>query len=157
MIDLNKRNTLKKIALGTGTLGAGMVTGGVAFAGDYTSELTISSADDMELGNIEISTRVSAANNDLEIVVTNAGQQSVNITHMTPHTVRVPRGEFKLSSLLKNGPVKLEAGESVSVPLKRMPIQMTASTLTDSLKNTVSVITDNNAFASVTIPGAVSV
>ena len=154
MIDRNKRNTLKKMALGTTALGAGMVTGGAAFAGLPGLRESLS-VDEPELGSIEVTTRVSATKNDLEIVVSNAGQQPVNITQMTPRTLRVPRGEFDFSSLLKNGPLRLEAGQAVTVPLKRMPVQVAASaqTLSDSLRKSMSVITDNNAYASVTIPG----
>ena len=89
MIDRNKRNTLKKMALGTTALGAGMVTGGAAFAGLPGLRESLS-VDEPELGSIEVTTRVSATKNDLEIVVSNAGQQPVNITQMTPRTLRVP-------------------------------------------------------------------
>ena len=165
MIDRSKRNTLKKIALGTGVMGAGVLGAGVVTSGTaFADQLKQQSEENLELGNIEITTRVSAVNNDLEIVMTNAGQQRINITHITPHTVRVPRGEFDISSLLKRGPLTLEAGQSATVPLKRLPlkirpVQLTASThsLTDTLKRSISVVTDNNAFASVTIPGAVGV
>ena len=167
MIDRNKRSTLKKMAVGTGVLGTGalsaVVTGSVAIAGQSDGHSNLQ-ADEAEPGNIEVTTRVSAIHNDLEIVLTNTGRKRVNITRMTPHSVRVARGEFELSALLENGPLTLESGQSASVPLKRMPLERTqlhslisTPTVTDKLKQSMSVIVDDNAFASVTLAGVAAV
>ncbi len=174
MIDRSKRITLKKMALGAGAMGAGLTGTGAFGAGMETSGAAFAdlleqrAAETPELGNIEVTTRVSAINNDLEIVLTNAGQERVNITHMTPHTLRVPRGEFDFSSLLNRGPLTLEAGQSVPLPLKRVPLRLqqhrlpvhltpTNQSLTDTLKKSMSVVTDTDAFASVTVPGIAAV
>ena len=157
LIDRNKRNTLKKMALGTGALGAGVVTSGAAFASPTASVPAELAINHLELGSIEVTTRVSAISNDLEVAMTNVGKQRVNITHLTPRTMRVARGEFDFSALLSNGPLRLEPNQSVAVALKRMPVKIAvpAQSLHGTLKQTMSVITDNNAFASVSVDGAV--
>ena len=101
MIDKCKRKTLKKLAVGTGVVSLG----GVSFTADigtqFAEEISTATAG-VELGNIEVTTRVSAIQNDIEVVLTNTGRQPVNITELTPHTIDVARGNFDFSSLLKN-------------------------------------------------------
>jgi len=155
MIDKSKRTTLKAIAATT----ASVATGGVVFSSGFGQHGARSSDnrpahDNPELGNIEVSTRISATHNDLEVVLTNAGNEATTITQMTPSVARVARGELDFAALLKDGPLRLNAGQSVTVPLQRKPVQMgsvMAPALSDSLKNSMSIVTDNNAFASVSV------
>ena len=172
MIDKSKRKTLKVLtATATAAATAGVVTS--LHAGDAKEPLSAESrpgrdADlvtgsevQRELGQIEVSRRVSAVHNDLELVITNTGNQPVVITNMTPGTLPVARGEFNFSVLLEKGPLHLESTESVSVPLQRTAIasnslrrtstQTLQGSLTDALRNSMSIVTEANAFASVTI------
>jgi len=106
-----------------------------------------------ELSQLDITTRLSAINNDLEVVVTNIGSEAVTITQITPNVARVARGEFDFSALLEDGPLHLRSGASVTVQMQHKPVNVAASfpPLIETLKNTVSVITDTDSFASVTI------
>ena len=154
MIDQSKRKTLKTLAVASGTIATGGVSAAVPFASaDQISDSFTSSDTHRELGQIEVTTRLSALHNDLEVVITNTGSESVAITQMTPSVARVARGEFDFSTLLENGPLHLQAGASVSVPMQQKAVELGASLppLSDVLKNTMSVITDTDSFASVTI------
>jgi len=160
MIDKSKRATLRKLAVGTGVVAAGASLGS-AIASDHQllDEVRASNSS----GSIEVTTRVSAINNDIEVVLSNTGERELNISHIEPKTVRVARGEFDFASLLQNGTIKLDAGQSVSVPLQRRsmqlhtPMPMAMPTLSKALQQSMSVITDDNAYALVTVKTAVAV
>ena len=164
MIDKAKRKTLKVLSAAAGSVAVpGAAIAGASRAGMLPTDVTAGTADDAQLAEIDISTRVSALHNDIEVVVTNAGSESVTITHMTPGVTRVARGEFDFSRLLKNGPLQLASGESVTVPLQRKAVKMWASpdsvsrapvnnsALSDRLRSAVSIVTEGNSFASVTV------
>lgn len=159
MIDQSKRRTLKSLAVGASAIAGGSLTmNSAAFAApvSMTDAARTVSLEDIELGSIDVYTRVSVANNDLEVVLTNAGKQPVNITQMTPAVTRVARGEFDFSALVKDGPLRMYVGESVTIPLKRKALAYTTSSsatpsLNKSLKETLSIITDDTAYASVSI------
>jgi len=160
MIDKSKRYTLKTLAVGSGTLISGALTvSGVSAALSPDTRSGITQSVFQELGQIEIATRLSAVKNELELLITNTGNESVLITQMTPAVARVARGEFDFSALLKDGPLHLRSGESVTVPMQHKPVHVAASvsSLSDVLNNTMSVITDSNSFASVTIAEGVAV
>ena len=173
MIDKSKRKTLKALAA---TATAGVATSLNAGAAKpslpvetrpgrgidpATGNPATGNEVQRDLGQIEVSRRVSATHNDLEIVITNTGDQTVIITDMTPGTLSLARGEFNFSALLDKGPLHLDSTESVSVPLQRTTIASNRlrrtsthalqGSLTDSLRNSMSIVTDSNAFASVTI------
>ena len=163
MIDKAKRKTLKVLSAVATVALPGVMTAGTSQAGGLPTHVTAASAEGLTLAEIDISTRVSALHNDLEVVVTNIGSAPVTITQMTPRVTRVARGEFDFSRLLKNGPVQLACGESVTVPLQRKAVNMSAlpgsfshatlnnSALSDRLRNVVSIVTEGNSFASVTV------
>lgn len=156
MIDQSKRKTLKTLAASAGAMAGGALTlNSNAFASAVPlSGRRVLSVEEIELGSIEVYTRVSVTNNDLEVVLTNAGKEPVTITRMTPSVTRVARGEFDFSALVKDGPLTMGAGESVTIPLKRKTLDLNATVasvhpLNDSLRKTMSIVTDDNAFASV--------
>lgn len=162
MIDKSKRKTLKTIAIASGTIATGGVSGAV-LAGSPDPLSTGNIPSDFqhpyrELGQLDITARLSALNNDLEVVVTNVGRDAVTITQITPNVARVARGEFDFSAVLEDGPLHLQSGASVTVPMQHKPVSVAASfpPLTETLKNTVSVITDTDSFASVTIGTSVT-
>ena len=164
MIDQAKRKTLKVMSA---TAGVAAVPGTVLATSAMANSLPLTagtmSADDALLAEIKVNTRVSAIHNDIEIVLTNSGSEPVTITHMTPSVTRVARGEFDFSKLLKEGPLHLTAGESVTVPLEHKAVKMWTSpdgvakstvqnpALSDRLRNSISVVTEGNSFASVTV------
>ena len=163
MIDNSKRNTLKSLAL---TIAATAITKAAraesAWSGnqDFLSNKPSgnSGRDAAELATVQVSTRVSAIRNELEVVITNTGDQRLTITQLTPAKVRVARGEFDFTPLLANGPLRLAAGESATVGMQRKPLAMIAGSsvpgsLTETLQKTVSIVVENSAFASVSVVG----
>ncbi len=155
MTDLAKRKTLKTIAATT-AYGMAATLGGAAVASAAEQPYT-NAADTADLANINVTTRLSPLRNDLEVVLTNSGSEDVTITAMTPRTTVVPRGEFDFASLLRDGPLRLPRGASVAVPLQQShvcaasPIPSAGHSLTDSLRKSLSIVTDGSAFASVTV------
>lgn len=150
MIDLARRNTLKALA----ATGVGATVGSATLAGIHVAQP--SQADHLpELARIDITTRMSVVRNDLEVVLTNSGAEPVTITALTPRKVVVPRGEFDLAGLLGDGPLQLPVGASAVVPIRPHRGALTPSarghSLTDALRKSVSVVTDYQAFASVTV------
>lgn len=152
MIDTAKRNTLKALTVAV----AGVATAGhcIAGTGNRLTDGGESDRQDSALARIEVTTRVSADHNDIEIVLTNTGSESTTITQMTPSVTRVARGEFNFRELLRNGPVTLESGDSVTVPLTRKSVKLWSAAsdgistpLSANLRKTMSVVTDNSAYA----------
>lgn len=158
MIDRAKRNTLKALSVAV----AGVATAGHVVAGEVSqlaTENMFNRESDITLARIEVTTRISVVNNDIEIVLKNVGSEPTTITQMTPSVVRVARGEFNVGGLLNNGPVTIEAGKSVSVPLTRKAVKLwsaasdgVSTPLAANLRKTMSIVTDSSAFASVDIP-----
>lgn len=152
MIDLAKRNTLKALAVTTAAAGSAAFASGLLGQPENTHTNT-----DPELAEIEVTSRVSVQHNDLEIVFTNTGKTATTITQMTPHQIHVARGDFELATLLKDGPLTLEAGESVTVPLAHKPaaastgMNHSATSLKYVIKNNVSIMTDHDAYAKVSV------
>lgn len=154
MFDRKKRKTLKIIAGTSAVVAAGSVSAAVSSSAQISdNEIKELAAVSAELGQIEVSTRISAETNELEVVLKNTTSEPVTITHITPRVARVARGEFNFSSLLKDGSLTLETDESVTVALQHKSVSTVAATspLHDVLKSTMSVITDSDSFASVLI------
>lgn len=156
MIDHDKRKTLKTIVVATSTVATGSVSAAYSPARLKCATQRRKASPSIavqELGQVEVSTRLSVKTNDIEVVITNAGHEQISITQMTPRIARVARGEFDFSELLSNGPLHLEAGASVTVPIQHKPVSaaVSASSLSDVLKNSMSVIADTDSFASVSI------
>lgn len=159
-MDLIKRKSLKRIA--------GVVVAGTGFGlakntlatNQYNLELNDSDIE-ASLSSLQVFTRISSSTNDVEIVISNKGKNAARITQMTPSQTNSARGVFNFSQLLDNGDLVLEAGQSVSVPMTKHPaiagtplsVANHASSLTNSLRSSFSVITDNAAFARVDIAG----
>lgn len=159
VIDKQKRNTLKKLSVASiacAAMGASVPT---------MAEQAAKAVDAAKSGysenivQISVYTRVSSSANDLEVVIQNTGSESARITQMTPSQTVNRRGTFDFSSLFDNGELKLAAGQSVSVPMTPHAVILDASTtakqraqsLTDALRKSFSVITENEAFARVDI------
>ena len=142
MIDKSKRRTLKALSVGAGTLtSAGLV--GPAFAALEIPGNRVGS----DKGDIEVTSRISALKNDIELVVKNSSSRPVAITNVAPSVARVARGEFDFSSLVKNGPLHIDAGASITLPLLHTPVSngsvvaSTMSVIEDSLKRSLTIAT----------------
>ena len=151
MIDHKKRSTLKILTVTTGAL---------SVAG--TSLAAVLSAEKNTLNNanaagIQASTRLSVQRNDIEVVLTNATNQAITLTEIVPGSIRVARGEFNFSQLFEEGPVVIDAGKSVSVPLQRKPViinigaQSSSGSLHEVFKQSLSILTDGGLSAPVTV------
>lgn len=154
LIDQKKRKTLKALSVSAGVLASGTLGGAaVASISDIAAESSVRNAD----AAIHVATRLSVVNNDLEIVLTNASDKPVRITQIAPERTRVARGEFGFSALFKNGPVLLDGGASVSVPLQRKPVSLVtnpgyaATSLTDTLRKSMVVTTEGDLLAQVSV------
>ena len=163
MIDKVKRNTLKRIGLTTAAVAAGTV-GTHTFATTSDNFASGSTLNNVQpLADIHVSTRVSSITNDLEVLIKNIGPDSTTITQMTPSVTVTKRGQFDFGQLLQNGDIVLAPGQTLSVPMKPHAVAVNASdsstgqarTLSDALRRSFSVITDNDAFAKVEISDSV--
>lgn len=169
MIDYAKRKTLKII--GTVSAAAATMTtatGSLANAVVVTDE-QVGSIEELPLADISVSTRVSTTTNDLEVVLTNSGESAATITQVTPLEMHVNRGKFDFSRLLQSGDLHLHPGQSVVVPME--PVRVNAGariknnaqpmfavtpmadspTLATALQKNISVVTEGDAWAKVTI------
>jgi len=154
MTDLNKRNSLKTISVAT-AVGAVAMTNPTSSASKlFLSDLP----DELVLADLAVTTRVSSHTNDIEVVITNRGKSSATITSMTPSYTTTPRGQFNFSKLLAKGDLHLTSGQSVVVPIEPRPqfnSNMLNTTrdmsLKESLKKSMSFITDEGTFAVVSV------
>lgn len=162
MIDKQKRNTLKKLSaatLATATVGASAA----ALADSASSLNQAASGYNEDIAQIDVYTRVSSSTNDVEVVIQNSGSQSARITQMTPSQTVTRRGTFEFAPLLKNGDLQLAAGQRVTVPMTPRAVVLDASSsaaqraesLSDALRKSFSVVTENEAFAYVRVADTV--
>lgn len=147
MFEEKKRDTLKILAT------AAAVT---AMPSLLNANPAVKNFEDVfpDLAAIDIQVRVSVTSNDLELVVRNIGREKTSITQVTPSTLQTGRGHFDIQSLIAKGPLSLKPGESFSVPLtKSQAVGMTGVTnsLVADLRDQVSMVTDNDAYAAVTV------
>ncbi len=155
MIDQKKRDTLKIISAATAVAAAPSLLNAKTLVGDFVGDEALLSAGNYgELANIDIKVRVSVTSNDLELLVSNTGTTATNITQLTPSHLQTARGYFDMQSLLADGPVSLEPGEGVTVPLTKQAdnnLSSRSNSLIKDLQERVSFITDNDAFAAVSV------
>lgn len=153
-IDKQKRQTLKGIAAVAGATVAGSIPA-FATTGRLTDNALIKGDKTVRQvwppiavkSQIELSTRVSATNNDIEVVLTNNSTQSVTMTQMSPSQLSTPRGTFNLEQVLEKGPRQLAAGESISIPMTHHAINGSANTLHQAMRTGLSITTDADQFA----------
>jgi len=151
MIDSTKRTTLKILAVTTGTVATTSAVHASAMLTIPAKNINSKSAGQIA-GEIEISTRLSAQTEELEIVLTNSGHNSATIKQITPAKIHHEQGDFNLQSLLANGPITLEAGESAAIGLghhslnRNTALHHSAESLSYVIRNNVSVVADSNAF-----------
>lgn len=159
MIDHVKRVTLKRI----GSLAIAVTAASAsahALSVDVDQKIpSVGEPNDASVANIDVYTRVSAVSNDLEVVISNASDELTHITQMTPSQTVTRRGRFDFASLLEDGDVVLAPGQSITVPMtpharvldSSSSVSQQADSLTQALRKSFSVITENESFARVTI------
>jgi len=166
MVDKAKRNTLKNVA----GIGVGAVTAAVAPHAIAKLNATPNNAESLqalaqgsELADIQVSSRISSITNDLEVVLTNTGAAPTTVTDMTPSEIKTVRGRFDFNALFTNGDVNLAVGESVTVPMQHHPVVLNGSDigkrtldLTAALRQNVSIVTNGDSLAAVTIANPLS-
>jgi len=158
MIDKVKRNTLKRIGMSAVVATtAGVATSSLA-AKSFPS-IANQGTESQQLADIQISTRVSATNNDLELLITNSGKQHTKIKQITPLVTSTKRGHFDFRQLMKDGDLALAPGQSVRVPMQRHAVQVGGTetsnqhslSLTDALRRSFSVLTADDSYAKVSV------
>ncbi len=147
MFDVKKRDTLKIL---------GATTAVAAMPGILNAKQVVNSFSDVSAGlaNIDIQVRVSVTSNDLELVVRNTGVEKTSLTQVTPATLQTGRGYFDMQSLVAKGPLSLEPGKSVSIPMSKaqsVGFSGVSNSLVEDLRKQVSIITDNQAYAAVSV------
>lgn len=154
-IDKKKRKTLKGIAAVAGATALGSIPA-FATTEPLTDSVLAGSTSTRQVwppvavrSPIELTTRVSAIKNDIEVVLTNRGQQAVTLTQLTPSQVNTPRGNFDFADVLKEGPRQLAAGESISVPITHHAIDSAAGSLHQLTRTGLTIATDADDFAAV--------
>ena len=160
MIDKLKRQSLKRIGMGAVAASAAGIAGH-SMASMNTSSV-VPATGSPPIADIQVSTRVSAVTNDLEVVVTNVGNRSTTITQLTPSVTVTNRGQFDFSQLFKDGDIALIPGDSVSVPMRAHAVQISAldtdkqrQSLSEALRRSFSVVTENELNARVTFTNGV--
>jgi len=157
MTDQSKREALKNIAaISVGaaafTTSAGVLARSVSTA-NHSAPLAATSPDE-GLVDIHIGTRLAAITNDLEVVITNTSTTDATITAMTPAEINTARGHFDFNALFESGELRINAGESVSVPMQHHTVVLDASSiheraieLTEKLRRSVSIVINGDSFA----------
>ena len=159
MVDYSKRTTLRNVAgIGVGAFAAATSTSALSLLHNPSSDVSsvALSQSDIDLADIQVSHRISAQTNDLEVVLTNVGKVDANITDMTPSQINTTRGRFDFDALFEEGSVELAVGESICVPMQHHPVVLDGSSirarsesLSGALRQNISIVTDGEALAAV--------
>ena len=163
MIDKVKRQTLKRITMSAVAATTAGIAGHSIASVNAMASVPNAVNTSLPLADIQVNTRVSAISNDLEVLITNVGKQSTTITQLTPSVTMTKRGQFDFGQLLSKGDITLSPGQSISVPMQPLAVQVNATdtanqqaqSLSEALRRSFSVITENDAFAKVTVSDGV--
>lgn len=155
MIDKVKRKTIKSLAVSVG-VATGLASGSSSAFASRILQTESQEGVDQPLADIQVSSRVSSATNDLEVVITNAGENPTTVTQMTPAYTVTHRGQFDFTRLFDDGVLNLQPGQSVSVPLERHAVSRAGNSapLTQSLRQSMSMITEGESFAKISVLGS---
>jgi len=162
MIDRLKRKTLK--LLGSISL-VGAAPALLAKSAPHTGSDSVVGTDsspvnpfDKGLDAFTVGVTHNPVSNNIELAISNTGDHDTTITAMTPRTIETARGVFDLNALVKKDGLRMVSGETVTVPLahsrqsQAVPGSVGSGTsVVKSLKEKFSIVTDNNAFAAVTV------
>jgi len=169
-IDLQRRRTLKMAGALTagGAIAASPVGAMAACKGHELTQHNATQDDtafDKPLDEFTIEVQHQWQSNDIALVIRNKGENPATITQITPGQIELARGSIDVASLLDDGPITLAAGEQLTVPLRHHrrnlhnPQAILGGghfdrSLQKQLRERMSIITDNNSLAALTIaPG----
>ena len=98
MIDRLKRKTLKLTVAGAAVIHTPLLW---ARTNSWTQQITAddSSVSDRPLDVFDVSIRHNPVDNDIEIAITNVGNESATITTLTPAQLNTARGHFSVDQL----------------------------------------------------------
>jgi len=170
----NRRLTLKIGALSAGAGLTGLTAlGGSGSAhavpcGDnhYQAKTTESKEQSPDLGEFSLHVTHSWAQNDIAVVLTNNGSETRSITAITPLKLSLARGSLDFGKLIQDGPLSLEPGETVEIPLEHKQANAASNTATGygyfdrslqlQLRKQVSIVTEGQSVALISVvPGPV--
>ncbi len=163
-VDVSKRSSLKIVAAsvaGVMAASSSLVNAMPSLIAAPASEGTTVTGHlpSSELGSFSLQVQHSWAANDLEVVITNTGEEAHEITMMTPAVLKTARGQFNFAALFEDGPLIIKAGEQVRVPMQHIKVDLSApmlghfdTSLQKRLRSTVTMVTGGDSLASITVP-----
>jgi len=163
MIDSAKRMTLKKItSVGIGATVLATSANVLANARQLATPLTSNGAERVDstakLADFKITTRLSPNSETVQVTITNTSGNSLRITDLSPARVSTTRGYFDFEAVLAKGDVHLSADETIVIPMTPYEDSINPSNaeprsafLSEVLSRTVTVTTNNDSLASVSV------
>ena len=166
-VDLQRRRALKMAGALTagGAIAATPAAALACNAGQKKAKLQANDSTDKALDEFIVEVQHHWQSNDIALVIRNRGDHEATITHITPSTIELARGTIDVNAILERGPVTLAAGEQIAVPLRHHKRNLYNSqailggghfdrSLQKQLRERISIITDHNSLAAVTVaPG----
>lgn len=89
---------------------------------------------------LQVEAVVSAYNDDLEIVISNAGNKNLTLTQVSPSIIKTKRGVFDLESVLSDGSVVLKPRQKLVVPIQVHADEADRSMSSESIRSLQSVV-----------------
>jgi hypothetical protein len=166
-VDLQRRRALKMAGALTagGAIAATPAAALACTAGQSKTQQQASHTADKPLNEFTVEVQHHWQSNDIALVIRNRGNHEATITHITPSTIELARGNIDVNAILERGPVTLAAGEQIAVPLRHHKRNLYNSqailggghfdrSLQKQLRERISIITDHDSLAAVTVaPG----
>lgn len=155
MTDQAKRKTLK--AMAAGSLGAAAGTfGTMAMAAKAVSTEDKYSA---ELAELTVKISHSWTAHDVKVEIKNQTNKPITITQMTPSRISTQMGDLDFDQFMEGGPITLVPNGSASIGMDSRHISSRSGTqsgqfaksLQHTIRQNLSIVTDSEAFAAVTM------
>lgn len=155
MTDQAKRKTLKTMAAG-GLGAAAGAYGSMAMA----AKVLVPEVDDVAaLAELTVKVSHSWTAHDVKIEFKNNTQRPITITQITPSRISTQLGDLDFDQFMEEGPITLAPNAQASIgmdsreALQKMGTEsgQFAKSLQQTIRQNLSVITDSEAFAAVTM------
>ncbi len=155
MTDQAKRKTLKTMAVG----GMSLAAGGVGTMAMASSEKLVDDKYSAELAELTVKISHSWSAHDVKVLVKNETRQPVTITQMTPSRISTQMGDLDFDRFMQNGPVTLMPGTEIAIEMDNRKAAkaygtqsgQAAKTLQQTIRQNLSIVTDHQAYAAVTM------
>lgn len=155
MTDQTKRKTLKTLAIGGAAVTAG------TFGSLSMAAQALAPKYDMttELAELSVNITHSWAMNDLKIEIKNETNKPITITNITPGRIETHMGELDFDQFMEEGAITLAPHGQASIGMdtrgakKGVGLEsgQFAKALQRTIRDNLSIVTDNEAFAAVTM------